>query len=139
MSDLFRYVINGLFATAVHYLVLNFNVQTLGFPSAGLANGVASVFGITVSFLGNRYFVFRGGRTASFAPQAARFLILYVLIALLHTGVMWLWADYSGFNYRVGFVIATGLQFLLSFVGNRRYVLPSLPICYLSRCCSVCM
>lgn len=122
MSELFRYVVNGLFATAVHYAVLNFNIHVLGFASAGLANGVASIFGITASFIGNRYFVFRGGRTASCAPQAVRFVVLYVAIALLHTGVMWLWADYLGFDYRVGFLIATGLQFLLSFIGNKLLV-----------------
>ena len=34
----FRYVVNGLVATAVHFAVLTFNLKVLAFASAGLAN-----------------------------------------------------------------------------------------------------
>ena len=37
-QELFRFVVNGLVATAVHYAVLTFNLEVLGFGSAGVAN-----------------------------------------------------------------------------------------------------
>ena len=55
-----RYLINGLAATAVHFVVLTFNLKVLGWGSAGIANLVAAVFGITASFLCSRYFFFQG-------------------------------------------------------------------------------
>ncbi|HHW4681225.1 MAG TPA: GtrA family protein, partial [Xylella taiwanensis] len=58
-GQVLRYLLNGLFATAVHYTILRFNMEVLDLHLAGLANGIAAVFGITVSFIGNRYFVFR--------------------------------------------------------------------------------
>lgn len=122
MNELARYVLNGLVATGVHYAVLTFNLHVIGFPSAGLANFVAAMFGISTSFIGNRFFVFAGGSRAAWHGQAARFILLYGAIALLHGGVMWLWADQFGLDYRPGFLLATVMQFVLSYVGNKLLV-----------------
>ena len=113
-----RYVINGLAATAVHYGVLRFNIEVLHIPLAAAANALAAVFGITASFLGSRYFVFRG-RQGSLARQGSLFLLVYALIAVLHALVMYLWADRLGLDYRIGFVLATGMQMAISFIANR--------------------
>ena len=40
----------------------------------------------------------------------------------MHGGVLWLWSDIGGFDYRIGFILATSLQFVLSFFGNRYLV-----------------
>lgn len=122
MGELIRYVVNGVCATAVHYAVLTFNLKVLGFPSAGLANLVAAMFGIAASFIGNRFFVFQSGREAAWHAQIFRFVALYACIALLHGGVMWVWADWQGFDYRVGFLLATVMQFVLSYIGNKLLV-----------------
>ncbi|NSL53763.1 GtrA family protein [Uliginosibacterium aquaticum] len=122
MGELFRYVTNGLVATGVHYSVLAFNLHVLGFSSAGLANLVAAMFGIAASFVGNRYFVFANGGEAPWHGQAARFVLLYGAIALLHGAVMWTWADWLQQDYRIGFLIATVMQFVLSYIGNKRLV-----------------
>nr|WP_294989092.1 GtrA family protein [uncultured Stenotrophomonas sp.] len=113
-----RYVINGLAATAVHYGVLRFNIEVLHIPLAAAANALAAVFGITASFLGSRYFVFRG-RQGSLARQGSLFLLVYASIAVLHALVMYLWADRLGLDYRIGFVLATGMQMAISFIANR--------------------
>ena len=113
-----RYVINGLAATAVHYGVLRFNIEVLHIPLAAAANALAAVFGITASFLGSRYFVFRGGQ-GSLARQGSLFLLVYASIAVLHALVMYLWADRLGLDYRIGFVLATGMQMAISFIANR--------------------
>ena len=116
-----RYLINGLAATAVHFAVLTFNLTVLGWSSAGIANLVAAVFGITASFLGSRYFVFKGSAEPLF-KQVYRFIFLYAAIALLHGALMYVWADHYHLNYITGFVVATGMQVLCSYWGNKRMV-----------------
>ncbi len=116
-----RYLLNGLAATAVHFVVLTFNLKVLGWSSAGISNLVAAVFGIAASFLGSRHFVFRGSVEPLF-KQVYRFIFLYAAIALLHGALMYVWADHYHLNYIVGFVLATGLQVLCSYWGNKRMV-----------------
>jgi putative flippase GtrA len=121
IDELVRYVINGLAATGVHYGMLTFNLKVLGITSAGLANLLAAVFGITASFLGSRYFVFRDV-SGPVLTQATKFGGLYAVIALFHGVVLLCWTDWLGFDYRIGFVLATLLQMSLSYVGNKRLV-----------------
>lgn len=116
-----RYLINGLAATAVHFAVLTFNLKVLGWGSAGIANLVAAVFGIAASFLGSRYFVFQSS-VEPLLKQVYRFIFLYAAIALLHGALMYMWADYYRLNYITGFVVATGMQVLCSYWGNKRMV-----------------
>jgi len=116
-----RYVIIGLVATGVHYAVLTFNLTVLQIRHAAVANFFAAVAGIGVSFVGNRYVVFRA-LDKPWWRQFARFWVLYACIALLHSSVLWIWTDLQGLDYRFGFVIATCLQIGLSFIGNKRLV-----------------
>ena len=113
-----RYIVNGVVATAVHYAVLQFNLGVLHIPYAGLANLIAAGFGITTSFLGSRYFVFRA-HDGSFLHQFAKFGLLYACIALLHGAVLWIWTDVNHLDFRIGFLLATVLQVVLSFWGNK--------------------
>ncbi|MEM5312065.1 GtrA family protein [Paraburkholderia sp. JHI869] len=121
LNELIRYVINGLVATAVNYGVLHTCIEVLHLRSAGLANFIGSVFGITSSFLGNRYFVF-GGAGEPIGSQALRFLGLYAAIAILNGGVMYIWSDVYGLGYRSGFLLTTVAQFLLSYLGGKQFV-----------------
>lgn len=114
----FRYIVNGVVATAVHFLVLTFNLKVLGFASAGLANLVAAVFGITTSFIGSRVYVFQGSLEPLFR-QITRFILLYVSIALLHGALMYVWADVFTLNYVAGFGVATIMQVVFSYWGNK--------------------
>lgn len=121
LAEIARYIVNGLAATAIHFGVLSFCLEVLRLPSAALANLVAATFGISASFLGSRYFVFRRP-DEPMARQAARFGALYAGIAVLHALVLALWTDLGGLDYRVGFLLATGLQVVLSYWGNKRLV-----------------
>lgn len=116
-----RFVVNGLIATSVHFGVLSFNMEVLGLQSAGIANLIAATFGILASFIGSRYYVFRASK-AALTGQAFRFLILYALLALANGLFMHLWADLLGWDYRIGFVFATAMQMVLSYLGNQRLV-----------------
>jgi hypothetical protein len=49
----------------------------------------------------------------------ARFGLLYASIALLHGLVLWWWTDVNRLDFRIGFLLATGLQVVLSFWGNK--------------------
>ena len=88
-----RYLINGLAATAVHFAVLTFNLQVLGW-----------------------------GSVEPLLKQIYRFIFLYTAIALLHGALMYVWADHYRLNYIAGFVVATGMQVLCSYWGNKRMV-----------------
>ncbi len=116
--EILRYALNGLVATAVHFGVLTFNLEVLEIPSAGLSNLIAAVFGIGASFIGSRDFVFPA-TDASMLGQAIKFSSLYGGIALLHGLVLLAWTDWLGMDYRWGFLLATGLQVVLSYIGNK--------------------
>jgi len=113
-----RYIINGLAATAVHFLVLTFNLKVLEWNSAGVANLVAAVFGISASFIGSRYYVFKGS-LEPLVKQLYRFLLLYAVIAILHGLLMYVWVDLYLQNYVIGFVLATAMQVACSYIGNK--------------------
>lgn len=119
--ELIRYIANGLMATFVHYSVLTLNIEVFHFESAALANLLAACLGITVSFAGNRMFVFRK-TDESVIQQGSRFMGLYAVIAMLHGLILLVWADWLGLDYRLGFLIATGFQFAASYFGNRLLV-----------------
>jgi putative flippase GtrA len=120
-KDFVRFIINGLIATTIHYGVLIFNIEVLNFLSAGLANFTAALFGITSSFLGSRYYVFRKNGE-SIKLQAIKFSGFYGLIAILHFFVLFIWYDYFGLDFKIGFLIATSLQIPLSYMANKYIV-----------------
>ncbi len=120
-SEMLRYGLNGLAATAVHYSVLVAGFGFLKIPSAGVANLIAAAFGITVSFFGNRLFVFRD-HTESALHQAARFGLLYASIAAFHAGFLTIWTDIYRLDYNIGFLIATCFQTISSYFGNKHLV-----------------
>lgn len=120
-AEVLRYIINGLVATAAHYIILTVNVEVIGMESAGIANFIAACLAIGVSFLGSRYFVFQKTSEPIWS-QATKFGLLYLAIAVVHGGVMWLWSDHFGLDYRMGFLVATCFQVLGSYFGNKYLV-----------------
>jgi putative flippase GtrA len=116
-----RYAVNGVAATALHYIVLQINLTILGITSTGIANFIAAIFGISLSYFGSRYFVFRE-RQQSILQQALKFGVLYLSIAVLHGLFLYIWSDLQRWDYRTGFLIATLMQLLLSFFGNKMLI-----------------
>ena len=123
---LMRYVLNGFFATSVHYLTLSMMIGPLGVRPVGLANLGAAITGIAASFIGNRRFVFNAVESPV-KRQAVHFAVLYVVLALVHSACMYVWCDMLKKDYHLGFVLATGLQFGLSYVFNSRLVFRTPP------------
>ncbi len=124
LARLIRFGLNGLAATAVHFSVLYLAVDVLLWSSAGLANLVAAVCGMAVSYLGNRYFVFRRGGTAV-VPQLSKFVVLYSILAVFHGMFLYFWSDLGHADYRVGFVVATGIQAAAGYFINHYIVFKS--------------
>ncbi|KIP86148.1 hypothetical protein SN15_09295 [Stenotrophomonas maltophilia] len=116
-----RFVVNGLVATAVHFLVLSLLVEVVHIGSKGLANALAASCGIAASFAGNKWFVFTASRGDA-GSQAVRFILLYGALALLSGALMAVWSDVGGLDYRIGFVLISGIQLVCSFLGNRLLV-----------------
>ena len=116
-----RYVINGILATALHFSVLQINLKILAMSSAGLANFVAAFFGITVSFVGNRYFVFKNYQQ-TILHQASMFGGVYTITTLSHGMVLYWWSDLEGWDYRTGFLLATTIQIFLGYWGSKLLV-----------------
>lgn len=123
-SEITRYTLNGLIATAVHYGLLVVFIEWFRFDLVGVANLLAAMCGIVVSFLGNRLFVF-GNVEEHWLVQATRFGLLYALIAVIHGVILYGWTDIYGFNYHFGFLLATCVQFVSSYLGNKRLVFQS--------------
>jgi putative flippase GtrA len=119
--EIARYIVNGVAATGVHYFVFVAISNILAPGSAGIANFLASFFGISVSFLGSRYFVFRNWR-APIVTQFIRFGALYAAIAVLSGLTLYVWSDVMSLNKTIGFLIGVFLQVVFSYVGGRRLV-----------------
>lgn len=121
VGEIIRYTINGLVATGAHYLVLYTCVELLNFPLVGLANFLASVVGILVSFAGNKYYVFKsvGGPAKT---QLLKFIFFYVFVAFIHGTFLYLWSDVFNNNFNSGFVVAVIIQFLLGYLSSRFFI-----------------
>ena len=117
-AEAYRYLVNGLFATAVHYTVLTININIFAFDSVGVANFVAAIFGISTSFIGSRYFVYRNHK-GTISSHMVKFVLLYGFVALLHGGTLHIWTDIYHHSYQVGFILATLLQVLITHTGNK--------------------
>ncbi len=120
-KEIVRYLINGVAATVLHFCVLYICIEIVNFGSAGFSNLIASILGITCTFLGNRYFVFHR-YDQSFFDQAIKFAGLYISIALLNGSILLLWTDILGHEYKIGFLIVLGLQAIIGYFSAKKYV-----------------
>ena len=116
-----RYLVNGSVATVVHFIALYLLVEIALTPSVGVANLVASVFGIGSSFLGNKYYVFAAG-LSPMRRQLVLFVSFYALLALMHGSILYLWSDVLRFHYFSGFAIALVIQVVLGYAVNKHVV-----------------
>jgi len=119
--EFFNFVLNGIVAAIVHFFVLIINIEILHFKSAGLANFIAAIFGLSVSFFGNRYFVFRK-HDELLVRQAIKFLILYILVACFHGLALYIWTDMYTLKYLYGFFLISFIAVFFSYFGNKLMV-----------------
>jgi putative flippase GtrA len=120
-GEVLRYTTNGLVATGVHYLVLYICVELLNFSFKGLANLLASVFGILFSFVGNKYYVFRSS-VGILRDQLAKFFFFYTIVAFIHGAFLYFWSDVLNKSYNYGFIIAVLIQFALGYLSSKIFI-----------------
>jgi len=116
-----HYLLNGLVATFVHYGALYIAIDMFNFESAGLSNFLASIVGITCTFFGNRYFVFQRNEFP-ILKQAFKFIGFYLTIAFINGGILFLWTDYLGHSYKIGFLFCLCLQISIGYFLAKNYV-----------------
>ena len=118
MQQVFKFIINGLIATFVHYMVLYFNMEVIRMTSATLANLIGASFGITVSFFGNRNFVFLSKNKAVHF-QAMGFITLQSILIAIQSIILFIWVDLYDHNYQIVFIFAVGVSAVLSYFANK--------------------
>lgn len=116
----FRFLINGLVATSVNYGVLVIFIEYVGIKYVGIASLLSAIAGISISFIGNRLFVFRS--KAPVLMELVRFKTVYALAALFQALCMTLWSDKFSLNYTLGFIVITSISVFLSYFSNRSFV-----------------
>lgn len=116
----FRFLINGLVATSVNYGVLVILIEYVGIEYVGIASLLSAIVGISISFIGNRLFVFRS--KAPVLMELVRFKTVYALTALFQALCMTLWSDKFSLNYTLGFIVITSISVFLSYFSNRFFV-----------------
>ncbi len=89
--------------------------------NVGFANMLAAVVGSCVSFVGNRYLVFRASGESALA-QFSKFCVLYAAIAMFHGAFLFGWSDLAGWDYRLGFIVGAAMQTLFTYIGGRLWV-----------------
>ena len=116
-----RYLFNGILSTLVHYVCLFFCLEILNIYYAGIANFMSSILGITFSFLGNRYFVFKSYKS-SIIKQLKSFLPLYYFLSIMQGFILYFWTDINNYNYNVGFCFCILIQIVLGYFGGKYFV-----------------
>ena len=116
--EVLYFLLNGGFATAVHFFILLVVVESFSGVHIALANTIAGIGGVLSSFLGNRYFVFKSDE-GKIHYQALKFIVLYIFIIMSHTFLISILTVVYGVDYRVSFVIASAIMLVLSFLSNK--------------------
>jgi putative flippase GtrA len=115
------FLLNGSFATIIHYSVLNYMVEETQLGSTGVSSLVSSIVASFASFVGNKYIVFRIHYDPAII-QATRFTALYLIMALFHGIFLHTWSDLLGWDYRYGFLLAVIVQIVGGYLGNNYFV-----------------
>ena len=115
-----RYIINGLIATAANYGTLVTLIEYTAIQYVSIASILAAVVGITISFFGNRIYVFES--KAPILIELFRFKVVYASLAFFQILFMAIWSDLFLLNYTFGFLIATAVSVLLSYFINSHFV-----------------
>lgn len=118
-AQVMRFFVVGVTATLVHFTVLTLGVEAAGLDPV-VANGLAFVCAVWVTYLGNSLWVFPVARH-SFA-QIRKFLLTAVGGFLANIGLMALVTDVLALHYLVGFVTVLTLVPLGTFLANKFWV-----------------
>lgn len=120
VTEILRFGLVGLAATAMHYLILRLAVEHLEIPPS-LANGMAFLCALSVTYLGQSLWVFQKHSQHS-VGQMLRFAISLVFGFFANIGIMAVSVNAFGLSYQNGFLLSLLLVPALSFMINRFWV-----------------
>ncbi len=112
-----RYILVGIVATGVHYLVLLAMVEKFG-CYAPVAAAIGALCGAFVAYAGNWHFTFL--RSANHQQALPRFLAVAGWGALANGLIVW-GGVRLGLHYLLAQAAATALVVLMTFQINRRW------------------
>jgi putative flippase GtrA len=110
-----RFLVVGVIATGVHYLVLVAAVEIAG-RSAVTGSGIGFMVGAVVNYLLNRHYTFRS--TVSHRTSGARFVVVMCGAWLLNQLLMHVLTVRLGLPYLFAQVLTTGVTLFWNFAGN---------------------
>lgn len=113
-----RYLVIGLAATGVHYLVLYLLVERFGFAPP-LSAAAGALCGALVAYAGNWRFTF--ARSAAHAQALPRFLAVAGWGALANGLIVWAGTSYLGLHYFLAQIVASATVVLMTFQINRAW------------------
>lgn len=120
MTELSRFAVVGITATAVHFAVLVLAVEQLSVAPAP-ANGIAFLVALSVTYLGQSLWVFHD-RSRHGTAQMLRFAVSLAIGLAANMATMAVSVQVLGLGYQTGFVLGVVLVPALSFVINRFWV-----------------
>jgi putative flippase GtrA len=120
-GEILRFGVTGLIATAVHLAAFAVQVDGVGMPPAP-ANALAVLIAGTVTYLGQRFWVFPGHAGPAGPAQIARFAVALGLAAGLHAAVLQLAVTGLGAGPYAGAVLGLVIVPPASFLLNRAWV-----------------
>ena len=116
------YMVTGALVTAADYgtFSLFFSIFNAGLLEATI---VAYIVGLVVSFLLNRYWVFRkGADRQSQAPNLWRYGVFLAFNLALTYAMLWVMEQWFGINPYIGKVVVNFFMFFWIYLGNTYWV-----------------
>jgi putative flippase GtrA len=117
-KQFFLFIINGTISAGFHFLILVFFVEILNIKNIAVANIIAGFLAIIISYLGNRYFVFKSSENKIYS-QVLKFFVTYIIIIFVNTLFLSLLIFFTGLDYRIAFIITSAILAILSFFINK--------------------
>ncbi len=119
MGQLFRYLLVGLFNTALGFAII-FTCMYLLKMSPVASNITGYLCGLVVSYFLNKFFTFRS--TARSRAEMLRFLVVFAAAYLANFGMLLLCIDVLRLHAAVSQVVAGAVYVGASFILNKYYV-----------------
>ena len=110
-----RFLVVGVIATGVHYLVLIAAVELAG-QTAVVGSGIGFIVGAIVNYALNRSFTFRS--SVSHGTAGSRFMLVMCGAWLLNQLLMHWFTVKLGLPYLLAQVLTTGVTLFWNFAGN---------------------
>ena len=119
-KEIYLFLINGIIATVTHFIILFVFVENNLFSYVSFSYFFAAIISISISFLGNKYFVFQNKN--NFVGDLLRFFLLYIVLLILNSVIIYILCDVIDIDYKVGFTIALVFQTIFSYLGLKFFV-----------------